>query len=53
MFEVLLISKHTNKRVETIASNVSEAEALNICEEWGWSYSDEKGCSYWLDYEEV
>lgn len=31
----------------------TEKEALKFCEMWGWSYCDEDGKSWWLDYEEM
>lgn len=51
MFNVIAINKRTREEhVKEVFR--TEAEALKMCEEWGWSY-DDGTTSYWLEYEEV
>lgn len=35
--------------VIAIESFTTESQALEFCEQWGWSYDDESG-SYWLSF---
>jgi hypothetical protein len=51
MFNVIAINKRTREEhVEEVFR--TEAEALKMCEAWGWSY-DDGTTSYWLEYEEA
>lgn len=52
MFRVFSINKSNRQRVDVIASELTEQEAENFCEAWGWNYSNENGESFYIDYEE-
>lgn len=51
-FRVYTVSKSTRQRVGVILTGLTEAQAQSFCEAWGWSFCDEEGVSYWIDYEE-
>ena len=36
-----------------IEEGLSEEAAERFCEQWGWTYCDEKGTSYWLSVRET
>lgn len=41
----------TNKRTKEeiiIEEGLTAEAAERFCEEWGWTYTDEDGVSYWL-----
>ena len=48
--KVLLIDKITREKI-VFEENLTEKQAMRICEEWGWSYCDENGRMFWLEYE--
>lgn len=51
-YRVNIINKVT-KEVTVLYEELTEKEAVKFCEMWGWSYCDEHGKSYWLEYEKV
>jgi len=50
MYKVVAIRK-SDKKEHIYAKGLTKRAAEKICESWGWSYRDEKGVGYWLDYE--
>lgn len=50
MYRVTITNKRT-KEVKILESGVAADQAIRFCESWGWSYSDEHGKDYWLNYE--
>lgn len=50
MYRVIGIKKTNKAEIKTIVENLSEHQAENFCEAWGWTYDDGQH-SYWLDYE--
>lgn len=48
---VMIVDKITKERT-LLEDNLTEQQAEQICEEWGWNYIDEDGKSFWLEYEE-
>lgn len=52
-FNVIGINKVTKKEI-VIEPNMTEAQAMVMCESWGWMYDDgtDNG-SYWMDIREV
>lgn len=49
-YYVYTYSKVTNKTVKILATGLTEEEAENFCESWGWNYDDGER-SYWLSYD--
>ena len=51
MFNVVGIEKGTDNKI-IIEPNMTEAQAMKMCESWGWIYDDSVKC-YYMDIEEV
>ena len=51
MYNVIGIHKVTKEKI-IIEPHMTEAQAMKMCEAWGWMYDDgtENG-SYWMDIE--
>lgn len=51
MYNVIGIHKVTKEKI-IIEPHMTEANAMKMCESWGWMYDDgtENG-SYWMDIE--
>ncbi len=49
-YYVYTYSKVTNRTVKILATGLTEEEAENFCESWGWNYDDGER-SYWLSYD--
>ena len=44
--------KRDKSVTRVIENNLTEAEAEEFCEAWGWSYQDEQGNDWWIGYQE-
>ena len=49
-YQINIISKATGEKT-VLESELTEKQAISFCEMWGWSYCDEYGKSYWLEWE--
>lgn len=54
-YTVIYIDKETRKShlYDENLLDLTEEEAENICEQWGWFYCDETDKTYWLSVTEV
>lgn len=48
----VVITKKGTKEQSILESNLTEAKAEKMCEEWGWSYDDGEH-SYFMGIEEM
>ena len=52
MWNVIGIHKQTKKKI-VVEPHMTEAQAMKLCESWGWTYDDgTTNGSYWLSMEE-
>lgn len=51
MYNVIIKNKRTGKTA-IYGTFAEESQAVKECEEWGWSYDDDKE-SYFMEYEEI
>ncbi len=49
-YYVYAYNKLTYKTEEILATGLTEEEAEELCESWGWNYDDGEH-SYWLSYD--
>lgn len=52
-YNILLVRKSTLERKLYTTELLSEDKAEKICEEWGWSYGDEKERSWYMEVIEI